>query len=82
MTMTKNNALPRTTDGQPRESILLSGPYPCPYCSRYHRTVGWLLWHIKHNHTDKEIRDFSRTSTREGAPDKYSRQKYGHMVRR
>lgn len=69
-------------DAQPRESILLSGPYPCPYCSRSHRTVGWLCWHIKHDHTDKEIRDFSRTSTREADPDKYIKGRYGHMVKR
>lgn len=68
--------------GLPRESSLLSGLYPCPYCFTNHRTVGWLCWHIKHGHTDKEIRDFSRTSRREAYPDKYINQTFANIVRR
>lgn len=55
----------------------------CPYCGEYQKTMGWLLWHIKHKH-EEDVYTFSPASAGEGyvKPDKYLHQKYAHMVQR
>ena len=72
--------------GSPHRENLVpsSGTYPCPYCGVGQRSVGWLLWHIRHGHTDNELRGFSRkpARVRDDDPDKYIQGKYGHMVQR
>lgn len=64
-----------------------SGSYYCPICKSRHRTLGWVLWHLRKAH-EADLRDSSPARARgrkpthldAHTPEDYARS-YGRYVR-